>query len=343
MAKRYLFTAIIFVIWVAGFYLATGGFSGEDLISVLSNVSPYAVLIALMSYVLATGMGMYALYRCLNYVGLKPPRKGIAKAWIFGSFIDNIMPTITPLGEAAMAYFLEKFYRVSYTKSLAAIGIYVSSWAISVSIFATLAVLVVQYFVGVPSEFVIPVILVISFFILVTVGWLLLLTRKKLINKIVCKFMVLYRIITNKIKKKKVTIEECIVEMEFEKSYESLKLVMKNKKHILNNVFILAIPQIAHILCIYALMLGFGIDVSFFSVMMVHIVSTVMGLLFLIPSGLGVYEGTSIGGLVGILGIDPTAAFGAIFLYRVIFVWGTNLMGGLIGIIQGVEDIKVKT
>jgi uncharacterized protein (TIRG00374 family) len=338
MAKRYLFTGIIFVLWIVGFYLATGGFSGESLVEVLSRISPYSVILGFFFYTVATGTGMLVLYKTLGYLNVKAPKKGVAKAWIFGTFIDNIMPTITPVGEATMAYFLEKFYRISYSKSLAAIGMYVSSWGISVSIFATFSVILVQYFVGIPPEWFLPVVITIFFFVLITAGWMLLLTNKKLIGGIVCKLLMFYRRISNKIKKRKVTLERCVFDVEFERTYESLENVIKNKKEVATNVVLLGIPQIAHVFCIYFLILGFGVQVPFFSVLMIHIVSQVMGLLFLIPSGLGVYEGTSIAGLALTVGISQTAAFGAIFLYRLIFVWGTNFIGGLVGIMQGVED-----
>ena len=338
MAKRYLFTGVIFVLWIIGFYLATGGFSGESLENVLSKISPFSIVLGFFFYALATGTGMLVLYKTLGYLGVKAPKKGVAKAWIFGSFIDNIMPTITPVGEATMAYFLEKFYRVSYSKSLAAIGMYVSSWGISVSIFATLSVILVEYFVGIPQEWFLPVVVTIAFFVLITVGWLLLLTNKRLVSSVVCRLLISYRRLANRIKKRKVTLERCVFDVEFERTYDSLENVIKNKKEVASNVLLLGIPQLAHVLCIYFLILGFGVQVPFFSVLMIHIVSQVMGLLFLIPSGLGVYEGTSIAGLALTVGISQTAAFGAIFIYRLIFVWGTNLIGGLVGMIQGVED-----
>jgi uncharacterized membrane protein YbhN (UPF0104 family) len=177
MTKRYLFTAVVFVLWIVGFYLATG-FTGKDLLNVLASAPLGSVLIGILCYLLAIGAGIYTLYRCLKYVGVTTPVKGVSKAWIFGSFVDNIAPTITPVGEASMAYFLEKFYRVSYTKSLAAIGMYVSAWGLAVSIFAIVSVILAHYFVGIPEGVLPLVVIVVGIFSIFTVGWLLLLTKK---------------------------------------------------------------------------------------------------------------------------------------------------------------------
>jgi len=336
MSRRYLFTAVVFVLWVVGFYLASD-FTGQDLLNELSRMNPLGVVVGFLAYGMATGAGILILYRCLKYVGLKPPVKGVAKAWIFGSFIDNIVPTVTPVGEATMAYFLERFYRMSYTKSLAAIGMYVSSWGLSVSIFSAAAVILTEYFIGIPPAFLIPIILVVVMFSLITVGWLLLLTRKKFVERIVCGIVRLYNRIYNKIKRRKVTFDRRLVNMEFEKAYKSLEGVMKNKVHITTSVGLFLLPQLAHVLCIYSIVrFGFGLEISIWVVLTIHIVASVAGLISFIPSGMGVYETVASGTLM--MNVPGSVAIAAILVYRLIFVWTTNLIGGIVGIAEGVEN-----
>lgn len=340
MSKRYVFTAIVFILWILGFYLATG-FSGKDLANVVSEVNPINLAAGVLFYIIAVFSGILVLYISLRSVGLTPPLKGVSKAWIFGSFVDNVAPTVTPVGEASMAYFLERFYRVSYTKSLAAIGMYVSSWGLSVSVFAILSVLIAQYFVGIPPGFLPVVTVVIIIFSAITLGWLLLLTRKKVVKSLVCRFVSIFNKIHNIIKRKNITYDPCVFMIEFERSYKSLESLMKNKKHLAGSVFLFLVPQLAHVLCLYSILLGLGAQVSFFEVLTIQIVAMVAGLISLIPSGLGVYEGASVGAFALTLGVPEATALGAVFLYRLIFVWMTNFIGGAIGIIQGVEDAKI--
>ncbi len=335
--RRYLFTAVVFVLWIVGFYLATD-FSGRDLVNALSDVELWSVAAGYAFYGMAVLTGIFILYRALKVLGITPPIKGVSKAWVFGSFLDNIAPTITPIGEASMAFFLERFYRMSYTKTLAAIGIYVSSWGISVSLFSIVAAILAGYFGTIPAGFEILVAIVIAVFSLITMGWLFLLTRKALVRRIICKLMGIYNAVYNKIKRRKVTYEECLFDLEFERSYGSLSTLMKDKKNIAISVMLFIIPQLGHVMCLYVLILGFGAEISFFAVLGLHIVASVVGLLSLVPSGLGIYEGVSIGTLVLSLGVPQGAAFGAVFIYRLIFVWTTNLAGGIIGIAQGIEN-----
>lgn len=334
--KRYFFSVLVFVLWIVGFYLATGTV-GQDLIDIVSKASPLHVALGFLFYAIAVITSTLILYRCLRYAGLKPPLLGVSKAWIFGSFIDNVVPTITPVGEAAMAYFLEKFYKVSYVKSLAAIGMYVSSWGISVSLYSVFAVLITEYAVGIPNELLIPIILIVVIFMLLTLSWFVLIMRKKLVESIVCKIVKFYNRAYNLVKRGKVSFEPCVYKMEFERSYSTLQGVMKDKKHIGISVAIFGIPQVMHVFCLYAILAGFGANVSVFDVLMIHMVSSMAGLISFIPSGLGVYEIASGGGLA-VFGVEKEFAIGAIFLYRLIFVWTTNFIGGLVGVIQGAES-----
>ncbi len=336
MSGRYVFTAVVFVLWAVGFYLASD-FSGFDIIGELSHINPLGIFGGFLTYLMAVGTGIFILYRCLRYVGLRPPVIGVAKAWIFGSFIDNIVPTVTPLGEATMAYFLERFYRISYTKSLAAIGMYVSSWALSVSVFSALAVILTEYFIGIPHIFLIPIVIMVALFSLITAGWLLLLTKKRMVERVVCRILGFYNRIYNRIKRRKVTFDQSIINMEFEKSYKSLEELMRNKLQIMTSVLFFIVPQLAHVLCIYLIIcVGFGMDVSIWIVLIIHIVASVAGLISFIPSGFGVYEAVASGALT--MGIPGSIAVAAILIYRLIFVWTTNFVGGLIGIVEGIEN-----
>lgn len=340
MSKRYAFTAIVFVLWVIGFYLGSN-LSGGELSGELAKLNPLGLVMGFAFYFLAVLVGIFIFYRCLNYVGLKPPLSGVGKAWIFGSFLDNITPTVMPLGEASMAYFLEKFYKISYRKSLAAIGMYVSAWGLSVSMFSAVAVVVIQSFVGIPEGLVVPIVLVVLIFSAMTTGWLLLLTRKKFVEKVVCKIAKVYNKVYNLVKRKKITYEACVFLIEFEESYSKLEAVMRNKKHIMVSMLMFAIPQLCHVLCIYAILVfGFGANIPFLGVLLIHIISSVAGLISFVPSGLGVYEVVAGSSLAGSVPVSTAAA--AVMLYRLIFVWTTNLLGGFVGVTEGIGSIKVK-
>ena len=93
-------------------------------------------------------------------------------------------------------------------------------------------------------------------------------------------------------------------------------------------------------MCLYVLLLGFGMNVPFLGVLLLHIISAVVGLLALIPSGLGVYELGASGLLVDLFGVPVGVAIATVFLYRLIFVWITNFVGSIIGLQHGIKELK---
>ncbi|MBN2518705.1 MAG: flippase-like domain-containing protein [Candidatus Altiarchaeota archaeon] len=336
MSRKYTFTLLVFVLWIVGIYFITS-LLGGDLPNTISKISLRHFFTGYLFYICAVIAGVWVLYRSLICVRLKPRVFVVARAWIFGSFLDNIVPTITPAGEASMAYFLNKFYNISYTKSLAAIGLYVSAWGISATIFSALALLIINYSISIPSTLIAISAFIVVLFALLTIGWLLLITKKDLVEKIVCKIVFFYNKVYNKFKKRKITYDICVFRSEFDKSYSSLELVLRNKVHIFVSVIAFFIPQLCHALTLYSILLGFGIQLPFLAVLFVHIIASVSGLLAFIPSGLGVYEASSAGILTQIFSVDGNIAIASVFLYRLVFVWTTNLVGGFVGLKHGVK------
>ena len=339
MSRRYQFTVAIFVLWIVGLYTA-GTFSGENPLTTISRINPLFLVLALSSYVLAVCVGVSILSLCLKHLKAKVKRKAIAKAWIFGSFVDNVMPTVMPAGEGMMAYFLNKFYDVPYSKGLAAIGLYVSAWGLSVTFFSAGFLLLATQFISVPSSYLTLAWIVVGLFALITVGWLIFLSKKSMLEGTVCRLLQLWNRIQNKIKKRKVSIERCVVNVEFEKSYKTLESILQNKGLIIKASLAFFIPQLAHAFCIFFILTGFGYSVPFLGVLLIHIFSSIAGLLALIPSGLGVYEVGASGLLIELFGVPGNIAIATVFLYRLIFVWITNFVGGFVGLRQGIDDVK---
>jgi len=339
MFTRYLFTLVVFVLWVVSFYLAAN-MGGVDLIEEFMQASPSSILLGFVFYGIAVSTGIFVLRRCLIFAGQSLPFRGVAKAWMFGAFIDNVSPTVAPLGQVGITYFLWRFYKVAYPKSVAAIGMYITSWGVSAGIYSTFAILLVHISSGIPKEYTFFVLIALSFYLVSTIIWFSLITNKGLIKKVARRFVVLFYRIRSRFKHDGTKFEEKVYDTQFEHSYSSLGMVMKNKGHLLTSIALFWIPQIGQVLCLYFMILGFGINISLLDLLMVHIVSSLIGMLSIIPSGLFVYE-TAVVGLTEVVAPGAGGAIlAAVLLYRLIFVWTTNLIGGLVGITQGIKKIE---
>lgn len=74
---------------------------------------------------------------------------------------------------------------------------------------------------------------------------------------------------------------------------------------------------------------GFGIDLSFETVVLIFVISSLIGAISMLPGGLGITEG----GMIGLLlfqGIDYTEAFSVVLLVRIATLW-YSIMLGLLG------------
>ena len=71
---------------------------------------------------------------------------------------------------------------------------------------------------------------------------------------------------------------------------------------------------------------GFGIDLSFETVVLIFVISSLIGAISMLPGGLGITEG----GMIGLLlfqGIDYTEAFSVVLLVRIATLWYSIMLG----------------
>ena len=71
---------------------------------------------------------------------------------------------------------------------------------------------------------------------------------------------------------------------------------------------------------------GFGIDLSFETVVLIFVISSLIGAISMLPGGLGITEGSMIG-LLLFQGIDYTEAFSVVLLVRIATLWYSIMLG----------------
>jgi len=79
-------------------------------------------------------------------------------------------------------------------------------------------------------------------------------------------------------------------------------------------------------LAVFLVFLGFEIDLSLPSVILIFTVSSIIGGLSMLPGGIGLTEG----GMVGLLlleGIDYTSAVSVVIMVRIVTLWYSVILG----------------
>ena len=155
--------------------------------------------------------------------------------------------------------------------------------------------------------------------------------------------MWLYKI-TRKIKGKFTKVEQKMKnyrekdkEEEFKKFYKPIDVFFQNKRIVLISGIIQTIPSFLATISIWALMQSLGVPVLFEQVLFVNAISWyIANAIVFIPSGIGIYE-TSTTQLFALFGFAAAPAVLSIVLFRLIFVWITNLIGFLMGLKAGLS------
>lgn len=335
------FTVLVFALWIFGMFFGSAAV-GVDLFYNVTKITWWGLLGGIFFYLLAIFCGVLALYISLSYVGVKTKSKGIIKGWIFGSFIDNISPTITPLGEVTIIWFLNRFYGVFYYIGLAAIGIYVAAWGIASTIIAAASFLVAFLFLNVPITYQIFSLIIVLIFGGLSTSAIILVRNEKVIKPIAISASKLFYRIRNKLTGKNKPYDEEKTLSRFQKFHESFGMLIKNKRLLVTVITILVINQLCHVLGAYVIFLGLGVDIDIMVILFVHMTSMVTGLLLLVPGGMGIYSVVSGGLYVGLFGIDESIAVTGVIIYRIIFLWGTNLLGMIVGMTEGIKEQHIE-
>ena len=129
----------------------------------------------------------------------------------------------------------------------------------------------------------------------------------------------------------------------YSKSVESLYKNMRastSYKNLFTGTLIGLVAWTAEGLMLYVLLLGLGIQVNFLFVVSIYAISVIVGVLSLIPGGIGASE-ASIFGLLIVAGISKPEALAATIIFRALTLWLSLAIGSLmLSIINRTKNIS---
>ncbi len=129
----------------------------------------------------------------------------------------------------------------------------------------------------------------------------------------------------------------------YSKSVESLYKNMRastSYKNLFTGTLIGLVAWTAEGLMLYVLLLGLGIQVNFLFVVSIYAISVIVGVLSLIPGGIGASE-ASMFGLLIVAGISKPEALAATIIFRALTLWLSLAIGSLmLSIINRTKNIS---
>jgi uncharacterized protein (TIRG00374 family) len=241
---------------------------------------------------------------------------------LVGMGINNITPSGRGGGEPVKAYILSKYTNNSYESSFATV---VADRALDTIPFLILAIITIFLMIlQFNLDFLIITILIATVFI-VTIAFILLIymsVNQKIVKKII-PFML--RIIRIFYKKDPEKLEKRIKGAVY--GFQStMKLMLKDKDVLYKALPLSFIIWGSEILRVYLIFLAFGAQVSPVLITEVFIISCLIGMIPLLPGGLGAVDGMMIL-LFTSTGISSSISAATTVIERLISFWMTTITG----------------
>ncbi|MBI5679759.1 MAG: UPF0104 family protein [Methanobacterium sp.] len=239
-----------------------------------------------------------------------------------GLAVNNLTPSARGGGEPIRGYILSKYSRTSFEKSFATV---IADRGLDTFPFMVLAIITiisaVLYF-NLPNLIIYILIfavifLLIIFFIAIYMSFNLEFGRKVSlwIVKIIKRFS----------KKEHASLEKKAIDA-IHGFQKSMRTMVNDKKVLMYGLPLSFLIWILEILRVYVVFSAFGVDVSLIVIAEIFIISTMIGMIPLIPGGLGSIDGVMII-LFSAAGIPPSISAAATIVERLISFWMTSIIG----------------
>lgn len=293
----------------------------NELLSVLSKLT-----IGLLLFLAALQIITQALLACKWHLSVKAMRYKITFARIFaihltGALVENITPAAKAGGDPARIYFLHKEdVAIKDALAVASVNKYLDM--------ASFTILLFLFYVHLAANFAISTPLIVAMAIsstalaLLSLLGIFLYMNEKIAIKILQKGLK----IINRFKS--VKLEPKIAVKNFK---VSVRKIMQNKALLIQIISISVVVWLLYPLKIYLIFHTLGSDVSFGLVAFVTFVAYLIGMIPVLPGGIGLYEGSAIA-LYGILGVPLAEATVAVIIGRIFTFGFVSLMGALAAI-----------
>ncbi len=295
----------------------------KNTLSLIKGQNVGLLFLALIAQILTYFIGAFVYKNLLNIMGQYVNFFKLFKISIIMTFSNNMLPSFGISGSSILFHSLKNHHKVSEGKILIVIG--ASSTATA---FAFLLVLLFGFFnlaIKKNLEIVSFIFLVLSAITIIINLFLIydLVNNKKIfvnaIEKISTKILRLFKKEFNK--KRFYHISE-----EF---YEGFKIIKDNRYHFFTTLFFSTLKILLDVITIYLIFFSFNQKISVSIIIVGLLLGSILGLLSLLPGGLGIFEITT-AGIYAAFGISFNIALAAVLLFRLLSYWLPNLVGFLL-------------
>lgn len=314
---------LILILAGIGIIAAMIAFIGpEKILSALEKANPIFIILAVIVQFLVYGLWTWRWSITTNSVKINVKKRHLLPMLMVGLAVNNITPSARGGGEPVRAYILSKYSKCSMESSFATV---IADRGLDMFPFIVLSVITIFAIMmsfslplWVLLSLIIAVILLIVLFVLIFYASLNKNAGEKLTRwtlKIIRRF---YRKNPEKLEKKALN---AIHEFQF-----TMKIMLKDRKVMLYGIPISFLIWFFEIVRVYLVFSAFGMDISLILIAEVFIIASLIGMIPLLPGGLGAVDGIMIL-LYSAAGVPPSISAAATVLERLISFWMTSIIG----------------
>ncbi|MCK9151427.1 UPF0104 family protein [Methanobacterium alcaliphilum] len=277
-----------------------------------------AVVVQLITYILLTLRWSITT----NSVGINVKKRHLLPMLMVGMAVNNITPSARGGGEPLRAYMLSKYSKSSMESSFATV---IADRGLDTFPFLVLAVMtiiaMILYFnlsLWIILSLTMAVILIVVLFLIALYMSVNKNAGEKItlwVLRIIKRF---YHKNPDKLKKKALGAIH-----EFQ---HTIKIMLSDPKVMLYGIPLSFLIWFLEIIRVYLVFSAFGVDVSLIVIAEVFIIASLIGMIPLLPGGLGAVDGVMIL-FYSAAGIPPSISAAATVLERLISFWMTSILG----------------
>ena len=294
----------------------------DEVIEALKIANFWYILLAILVQILTYYL-LALRWNIINKIAnINASIKNILPMILVGLSINNITPSGRSGGEPVRAYILSKDTKKPYEETFATV---ITDRALDMFPFLILSIIsVVSIILYINISYVILIILIVSV-IGVTLASVLLIymSINEKFGEKATKWII--KLINRFYKKDPESLEKKVIKA-ISGFQKTMKTMLKDKKILYQALPLSFLIWASEILRVYIVFLAFGANVSPLLIGEVFIVASLIGMIPLLPGGLGAVEGVMIG-FYSSAGISPSITAAATLVERAISFWMTTILG----------------
>lgn len=294
----------------------------SKIVSAVELANPLYVALAVLIQIAIYGLWTQRWAINVNSVDISIKKVHLLPMLLVGLAINNITPSARGGGEPVRGYILSKYSETSFEKSFATVMADRGLDTFPFMVLAVIVIISIILFMNLSDLIVLGLIIAVIALLIIFIVALYMSLNKEFGKKATLWLVGIIKRISRKEHSK---LEERALNV-IHGFQNSMRTMVKDKNVLMYGIPLSFVIWFFEILRVYVVFSAFNVNVSLLLIAEVVIISTLLGMIPLLPGGLGAVDGVMVI-LFSAAGIPPSISAAATIVERLISFWMTTVLG----------------